>query len=118
MRKTYRGFPDFDTGTSSLKSAQVHYNVGSITVDNLVFAGPGDANKDGKVDDNDLSILLTNWNTGTVWTQGNFKGSTTVDDNDLSILLSNWTGSGAGVPEPGVLVLLALGGLGSLWRRR
>ena len=34
--------------------------------------------RDGKVDDNDLSIVLTNWGVGTDWTTGNFKGSDTM----------------------------------------
>ena len=71
---------------------------------------------DGRVDDNDLSILLTNWGTGTDWAHGNFKGSGVVDDNDLSMLLSNWTGSAA-VPEPAILGVLALVGLAILRKR-
>ncbi len=81
----------------------------------------GDANGDGFVDDNDLSLLLANWATDTDWAHGEFSGEAPVDDNDLSLLLANWTGSepaGMTVPEPASLAFLTLGGLGLLRRRR
>jgi hypothetical protein len=92
---------------------------------------PGDANEDGRVDINDLTIVLTNYGgTGYRWSQGAMDGDPTgaVDINDLTIVLSNYGqsvgASGGGiqpVPEPGSLLLLAAG-LGALslcvWRRR
>ena len=56
----------------------------------IMVAIPGDANLSGTVNDNDLSLLLANWGTGTTWGQGDFNGSSTVNDNDLSLLLANW----------------------------
>ena len=70
---------------------------------------PGDANGDGRVDVNDLTIVLTNFGqTGMTWSQGEFTGGGTVDINDLTIVLANHgrtaaasAASPAAVPEPG-----------------
>ena len=47
----------------------------------------GDANGDGTVDINDLTIVLANYNqtTGMTWSTGDFIGDGTVDINDLTI---------------------------------
>jgi hypothetical protein len=91
---------------------------------------PGDANTDGKVDVNDLTIVLSNFGrTGAAWSQGEFTGDGTVDINDLTIVLAHFgqtfgaspAGNLSAVPEPGALVLLGLGAaglLGFVWRRR
>ena len=77
---------------------------------------PGDANMDGQVDINDLTIVLANYNqSGMNWTTGDFNGSGAVDINDLTIVLANYnqTSSAAGlaaVPEPSAL-FLAIAGL-------
>ena len=84
-------------------------------------AMPGDANLDQKVDINDLTIVLANYNqAGMTWTQGEFTGSGTVDINDLTIVLANYNQSfgssaarTAAVPEPST-ALLAAGGLTAL----
>lgn len=91
----------------------------------LVVSIRGDANTSGYVDDDDLSLLLANWNSGTQWAQGDFNGDKMVDDDDLSFLLANWregiaplSGGGA-VPEPASLTLIILGAsLPLLGRRR
>ena len=45
---------------------------------------PGDANLDGRVDINDLTIVLAHYGSaGMAWTQGEFTGDGTVDINDL-----------------------------------
>jgi hypothetical protein len=90
---------------------------------------PGDANGDGKVDINDLTIVLAHYDqSGTGWAQGEFTGDGKVDINDLTIVLAHYNqsfGSSAGgmsaVPEPGALAALAAGLLGFLayaWRKR
>ncbi len=83
----------------------------------------GDANLDGKVDINDLTIVLDNYNrtSGMTWGTGDFNGDGKVDINDLTIVLDNYNqsiGSPAGgvsaVPEPGTWALLAAGLVGLL----
>jgi hypothetical protein len=90
---------------------------------------PGDANLDGKVDINDLTIVLTDYGkSGMVWSQGDLNGDSKVDINDLTIVLTNYGNTAgasaaglAAVPEPGTLILLAAGLLGILahvWRKQ
>ncbi len=91
---------------------------------------PGDANLDGRVDINDLTIVLANYGqTGMEWSQGEFTGDGTVDINDLTIVLAHY-GQTAGapgpavdssVPEPSALLLAAAalaGGLAYAGRRQ
>jgi len=93
---------------------------------NIQVISAGDANGDGKVDINDLTIVLTNYGqTGMVWSRGDFNGDGKVDINDLTIVLTNYgntAGSGImAVPEPASLVLLGISVvalLGCAWRRR
>ena len=95
---------------------------------------PGDANGDGKVDINDLTIVLSHFGqTGMNWSNGDFISDGTVDINDLTIVLTNFGSSSVGsgmsaVPEPPMLLLLAMaaGGLlagyscasSNFWRSR
>ena len=73
---------------------------------------PGDADRDGDVDDDDLSLLLANWGADTDCEHGEFSGTPPVDDDDLSLLLANWTGPlPAAVPEPTAMAILAAGAL-------
>jgi hypothetical protein len=85
----------------------------------------GDANLDGTVDMNDLTIVLNHLgSTTTAFTAGNFDGAATVDLTDLNDVLNNLgasipsgnlflsvqarpSPSVAGVPEPGSLLILA-----------
>jgi hypothetical protein len=97
---------------------------GSIYVDNVRFVvyypkNPGDANRDGVVNIEDLSKVLANYDkNGMTWDDGDFNGDGKVDISDLSNLLSNYdktfTASAGvkAVPEPGTLALLAAGLVG------
>ncbi len=87
---------------------------------------PGDANGDGKVDINDLTIVLTNYGqSGMTWGQGDFNNDGKVDVNDLTVVLANYNqsvgSSVAAVPEPSSTFLLGIGAISLLifaWRRR
>jgi probable HAF family extracellular repeat protein len=88
---------------------------------------PGDANSDGAVNIQDLSVVLANYDkTGMSWSQGDFTGDGTVNIGDLSIILANYDKTFAAghinvVPEPSTL-LLAIGALLSVlayaWRKQ
>ena len=87
----------------------------------LTATFPGDANLDGKVDINDLTIVLANYGkTGMGWTEGEFTGDGTVDINDLTIVLANYGKTDgasiavAPVPEPSTVLLAAFGLAGLL----
>ena len=93
---------------------------GSFAVCGLAVI-PGDANRDGQMDINDLTIVLTNFGkTGCTWLQGCMDGDPagTVDVNDLTIVLANFgTTYGASpgmtaVPEPSCMLLVGAAVLG------
>ena len=74
---------------------------------------PGNANCDGRVDVNDLTIVLSDFGrSGMTWSGGDFNGDGKVDTNDLTILLSNFgatsnaPGNIQAVPEPSTVALL------------
>ncbi len=82
----------------------------------------GDANLDGKVDINDLTIVLAHYGqTGMTWADGEFTGSGTVDINDLTVVLAHYNQSAgasaagmAAVPEPSTIAIAAAALLGLL----
>ncbi len=114
---------------------------GGQTVDDtnllIKFTYGGDANLDGQVDISDLGALATAWQTSAPWTGGDFDYSGFVDISDLGILATNWqlgVGSplgpsfdealasvglaGVSVPEPTVGLLVMVGAIGQLARRK
>ena len=93
----------------------------------LTAAIPGDANGDGRVDINDLTIVLSHFGqTGQTWADCEFTGDGKVDMNDLTTVLSHFgqtAGTSAGgtlsaVPEPGAVALLAAAAVAALLAAR
>ena len=100
---------------------------GDLNLYNPLWNPPGDANRDGFVDDDDLSLLLSSWAQDAGWGGGDFNGDNTVNDDDLSLLLANWSregsqsgtvGDSAPIPEPATVALLTLASAALLRRRR
>jgi len=78
----------------------------------------GDANRDGEVNVQDLSILASNWQKNpAVWEEGDFNGDAVVNVQDLSLLATTWSAGGTVVPAPPALPLLGLGLAALLVRR-
>jgi len=72
---------------------------------------PGDANKDGRVDEADAGLVATHWGqTSATWAMGDFNADGRVGPTDASILAANWNHTAteaAAIPEPSGLALLA-----------
>jgi hypothetical protein len=77
----------------------------------------GDANLDGVVDLLDLNTLTANYNSTGGWADGDFDGDGVIGLLDLN-KLSAYYNFGVVVPEPASMVMLAVGGLAILRRRR
>lgn len=65
-----------------------YYGMSQPLVVTVLMPNPGDVNADRHVDDYDLSLLATHWQTD--WCPADFNNDSTVDDYDLSILISFW----------------------------
>ena len=65
------------------------FNLNQVTlVIDATPALPGDANVDGTVDINDLTVVLTNYGRPVQWTRATSTGDGTVDINDLTQVLT------------------------------
>ncbi|MEO1496081.1 MAG: hypothetical protein AAFV43_02915 [Planctomycetota bacterium] len=82
---------------------------------------PGDFSGDGRVDNDDLNLLLPGWGSTVPPSPAGWVGfqptAPIVDNDELNALLVNWgAGTGSSVPEPTAL-LLAMAGVALLRRR-
>jgi hypothetical protein len=88
-----------------------------------IFAVPGDANRDGRVDLADFGILKQNFGLmPATWEQGNFDDEPSVSLSDFGVLKENFgktSNVANAVPEPSALVLGLLAAAGGLicWGR-
>lgn len=109
------------SGNGRIAQAGVNNDTFSGSLTKTVLGG--DVNLNGTVNIADFGILQTNFNqSGKHWQDGDINGNGTVNIADFGILQTNFNqtlppapGGGAGVggavPEPGSMVLLAIGSL-------
>jgi parallel beta-helix repeat protein len=85
--------PDGDY-RATISAGSVSDTLGNLLSSNILcnfFVLGGDANRDRKVDINDLAILAMNWqSSGRIFSQGDFNYDGKVDAADLGILSSHW----------------------------
>lgn len=117
FRMLLNGYTWAEAAWSSMR--QLSY-VNTVVGDPLMTwkpAIPGDANLDGSVNGTDTNTVLSNYNlSGKYWQDGDFNGDGSVNGSDLNIVLaefnrSSQASSSATVPEPGIMGMLALGGI-------
>ncbi len=93
----------------SRQNAEVLYDELNLVPGTLPEFKPGDANRNGSIDQYDAALLAANWLAGpdATWAMGDFNEDGYVNDLDATLMATNWTTAGsASVPEPSTLVAL------------
>ena len=111
---TRNGSDDTTTWASSM-SLDAEINSISFAVE-TVF--PGDANRDGIVDQADYTVWYNHYGASGGWADGDFTHDGVVDQADYTVWYNHYGFIGGSVPEPVTLSLLAVGGLAMLRRRK
>ena len=103
-------------------SQPVSADIDAISViHGLPAAHNGDATRDGKVDGADYTLWADHFEmAGMTWDQGDFTGNGIVDGEDYTLWADNYgyNAGGASVPSPPALLLLWVGGVCLVGRRR
>ena len=102
-----------DAGSQQV--AKAFYALGAQLVQTPLL--PGDANRDGLVDQADYTVWYNNYGASGEWGEGDFTNDGLIDQADYTIWYNNYGSTGGSVPEPMTMALLALGGLPMLRRR-
>jgi hypothetical protein len=70
---------------------KIYFDLNGDVDETIGILIPGDANRDGVVNDADASILAAHWQaTGVGWSEGDFNGDGVVNELDASILAVYW----------------------------
>lgn len=114
------GDPDGPPADPPAEADVLTPSINLITLE-LLNPDPGDANGDGKVDENDAAVLAANWLQSGNWSKGDFNDDGIIDGADATIMAANWgwewdpgewgLPGEAAVPEPSAIVMLILGAL-------
>ena len=111
--------PKFDVAPFGSPDDIIDTNDRDTWIRTLVGSNYGDTDLDGDIDTSDLTISIINFTsaggTGKFWSDGDTDGDMDVDTLDLTTSIINFTGAAAAtaIPEPGSLMLLTLGILGT-----
>jgi endonuclease/exonuclease/phosphatase family metal-dependent hydrolase len=120
---SYTAMWAIDTADESLPGAQTGNTLEAQIA--IEVALPGDVNRDGLVDQNDINAIIAGWGSAADgWSAGDLTRDGLVDVDDLDMVRDHWlwtpadVGGSPSVPEPGTLLVMAVSALGVLRKGR